>query len=232
MIFVYSIEEKVFIDKALPNEKDPTADDSSGVHLIISQRYVRFLIPVLPAGGKKIHFYNINSGEEIHENDWTPSMRTVADQSKSEIKGAWKLWMLLILLVGFFAFAIIYGNINKGIRDGKEALLEHRMETLQVDDILYLLFYYDDVWQATAAKVVQLKSDDAVLKFSTERFPVDNFDFDAAADKLSTSSDLFTSEEVDVVYAPLMEGRFVFKEPKSYNLVKVGNVEVKSIKRL
>ena len=215
----------------MPNEKDPTADDGSGVHLIISQTYAQFFIPVLPTRPKKTRYFNINSGEEIRKNDWTPSMRTVADQSKSEIKGSWKLWMLLILLVAFFSFTIVYGTASNSIRQKEQALLEQRMDTLQAEDILFLLFYYDEVWQATAAKVERIDNDAAVLKFSSERFPVEEFDFKAAANKLSTSPDVFTSEEVEVEYSPLVEGRFVFSDPKSYDKVKVMNVEVKSIDR-
>ena len=94
-------------------------------------------------------------------------MRTVADQSKSEIKGSWKLWMLLILLVAFFSFTIVYGTASNSIRQKEQALLEQRMDTLQAEDILFLLFYYDEVWQTTAAKVEHIDNDAAVLKFSS-----------------------------------------------------------------
>lgn len=231
MIFIYSIKEKLFVDKALPNEKDPTASDDSGVHLIITQKYVQFFIPVLPSGLKQTRYFNINSGEEIPKNNWTPSMRTIADQSKSEIKGSWKLWMFLILLVAFFGFAIIYGTAAKGTYEKEQAMLEQRMETLQAEDVLFLHFYQDGIWQATAAKVTDVSNGVVMLSFSSERFPVEEFDFKAAAKKLSTSPDVFTSEEVEVSYNPLLEGRFVFSDPKSYSQVKVENVEVKSINR-
>lgn len=134
-MIIYTIEEKVFVQKQFLEEPDPLTG-SNGIEMEVTQSYARWILPIFPNGKKKVRAYSLANGEPIPVTIWTPSMQQKAEAIKSEAKGTWKLFSLLIALAILMLGGLVYKEINKNSVAGQEKMQTTYRNSPQEGDLL------------------------------------------------------------------------------------------------
>lgn len=119
MVILIGIRTKAFVEKEFLNVSDPLGGEQ-GIAMAVMQRYVTVF--GLPYWGnrKMVKAYSIGTEQYIPVLLCTDSMKEEADRMLSSTSGAWKYrilgQLLLLALVGFFAWLFLLANVNSNNR--------------------------------------------------------------------------------------------------------------------
>lgn len=168
MIYVYSIEEKVFVDKKFQDEIDPVSN-LKGLGITVSQQYVSLILPMFPIGPKVVTVHSLTTGSIIPATSWTPSIQQKAKQAKSEAKGTWKLFSFLIVFALIIVVGFAYTRLSIMNNDNIEKYQDEYRLAPQVNDLVLVKVWpkdhktSDDLYGAIF-KIIKIEGDSMFMK--------------------------------------------------------------------
>lgn len=205
MVYVYTIKEKIFLEKKNLEMEDPLTHNK-GVEFVVSQKYISWIGPFSPIQKKTVRAYSLITGEPIPVSIWTSEMKVEADAAKKSAKGTWKLFMFPIVFLSLIAILSVYRVIANKIEDHGKELQQEYLSNPKVGDILVATVsgrvkeagvpnnpYY------TLFKVVRLNEDTVVVVGNSQVEPVlktYGVDESSIADQFNLGDSTFGKEEL------------------------------------
>lgn len=239
MIFIYSIREKVFLEKEVPSLIDPLTQ-TSGVAFVVTQRYFDWIGPCAPIQSKRVTAYSMANNQPIPVAMWTPEMKDEADRAKSSAKGTWKLFIVPIVILLLCIGGFVYSRVSMQMKNNDDAFQAQYMEDPHVGDILYCNVSDRDPETsqdleryATVYRIVEIDNDTVFVVKSKEKLDVALLILkpSKSVNKFNTADNTFMPEVLKFKKTSLSKNNLLPIATGNRNLANEDFIEVKYRKR-